>query len=229
MAVSGVKHGALHRHGQIQGVSRAGVAAVHVPALVEGGQRGDRLQLRRGGDGPHKRLPREVHLRVAVAEEAAVRLPVVDPDLLLQRRVQQLCGTRSHQTAEFLDIAADGPVPVGLDIQNIHRQRVSRLRALDVEGAGLGIQVPGHVIAGHAVLAVDLPFAEVLGMDQDLLVLGHPDNGLQIFAEHIGKAAVLSDFNHIGFLLITPSNIVSGSPRSGHPRRSDPPQCSLCP
>ena len=66
---------------------------------------------------------------------------LIDPGLLRQRILEGLRVVGAGQGPEEWNVDADRPVAGRLDVDQMNRQRVARLGALDVEGTRLRVEV----------------------------------------------------------------------------------------
>ena len=145
------------------------LGGVHVAAEALGHQRAAHLTSGRGdADGAEHRLDREVDPQVAVlrGEGHGVLRPVqlVDPGRVRQRVLQGGDPVGAGQPAEERDRRRGAPVTGRLHGDEVQRQGVPRLGALDVERPGLRVDVAQVDLLARQVLGpAERPAEGVVG------------------------------------------------------------------
>src|SRR5207244_8615933 len=125
---------------------------------------------RRYADRPVEWLEREggAVIRIERAKEDALRrfVDLVHPNSLRQWLLKGRGEVRAGQRAKQRNGAAGRPIARRLDVDQVDRQRVARLGALDIEGPGLGID-EGVLdrLAGQVLLGADPAGEAILGIE----------------------------------------------------------------
>ena len=119
-----------------------------MPPCSAGYDRAARLQAGRDAEAPEKRMQRDLRgeRRVEGGERRLVLRAIdgIEPDLFRHRRVEHRRVIGRVERAEARRERPDALVAVDRQIQDLHHERVARLRALHVERPGQGV-VPLHL------------------------------------------------------------------------------------
>ena len=129
-----------HVDGEVGGVAGARLRRVHVAAVLRRRDRAARLQAGRDAEAPEKRVQRDLRRerRVERGERRLVLRAIdrIEPDLLRHRRVEHRRVVRRVERAESRRERPDALVAVHGQVEDLHHERVARLRPLDVERSG---------------------------------------------------------------------------------------------
>jgi hypothetical protein len=195
VAVTDGEQRTLDVHPEETGRAGAHLRGVHVPAEALGHQGTAHLAAGRGDtDGAEHRLDREVDPQVAVLRREGDGVPrsvqLVDPGGVRQRVLEHGDPVGAGQPTEERDGRRRAPVTGRLQGDEVQRQGVPRLGALDVEGTGLRVdEAQVDLLAGQVLGRAQRPAIGVVGPQPqrrargDAAQRGHAAEGERVLLE----------------------------------------------